>query len=347
MKKPKIFISYCHEDHALKSQLDRHLNSLKISNIVDVWYDGLIQPGDEWEKAIDDQLNEADIVLLLISVNFINSKYCYSVELKKAMERHENGTTRVVPIILSHCYWENQPFAKFQALPSKARPISSFPDRDEAYFNIVNELHSSIKSINIPLRVTSNVEVPKIEHKRETDFIMPWREYYNQVNKIADFFSLCEYKPDFVFGITNGGLIAADLISRISFQNIPLFSLWADRLQMPTNYYSDPFNSPLLNAIKSNEKKIEILIIDDNISSGQTFVQTALFLKESVDKCHISYVPLFTKNKHFMNIKYMKQCLIWNHPTIRPILAPDFDPLIMHYTNYYEFPYGKGIKTIS
>jgi hypoxanthine phosphoribosyltransferase len=351
MKKPKIFISYCHADLDYKNKLDAHLTPLRHSDLVDVWFDGHIKPGDEWEKAIDDNINEADIILLLISIDFITSKYCYSIELKKAIERHENGTARVIPIIIRYCNWEHQLFAKFQVLPYQGKPVTSFSDKDEAFAQIVAEIHTSIKSSFIPIKDTRTVANPpqiiEKRYERDMEWIMPWREFTNQVNKISDFFSVCDYQPDFLFGISNGGLIAADLLSRQSFPNAPLFSLWADRTKMPNEYFSDIYNKPLIETIKSVDKKVEILVVDDNISTGQTFIQTALFLKNCIQHCHIAYVPLFTRNRNFEKIKYMQQCIIWNHKQVKPYLSDEFDVLNMHMTNYYEFPYGKGIKSIS
>jgi hypothetical protein len=70
--------------------------------------------------------------LLLVSIDFINSKYCYDIELEAAMERHSKGNAVVIPVILRSCFWHNTPFAKLQALPKDAKAISSWTDRDEA-----------------------------------------------------------------------------------------------------------------------------------------------------------------------------------------------------------------------
>ena len=85
----EIFYSYAHEDEALRKELEKHLTSLQRQGIIAGWHDRLISAGTEWEHQIDSHLNTAGIILLLISASFIASKYCYSIEMKRALERHE------------------------------------------------------------------------------------------------------------------------------------------------------------------------------------------------------------------------------------------------------------------
>ncbi len=131
--KLKIFLSYSHEDEAMKVQLDKNLIMLKRSDKIDVWQDRKIMAGDVWDESIANALASADIILLLISVDFNNSQYIWDKELKVALERHERNETRVIPVILRTCEWSEMPYAKLQALPTGAKPISSFSDADAAY----------------------------------------------------------------------------------------------------------------------------------------------------------------------------------------------------------------------
>ena len=139
-RKLKIFISYAHEDEAMKNDLDKHLISLKRSDKIDVWQDRMLMAGTEWDSTIKKELEEADIILLLISVDFISSQYIWDKELKTALQKHENGTARIIPVILRECDWQDMPFAKLQALPTGAEPVSRFPDKDQAYTNIAKEI---------------------------------------------------------------------------------------------------------------------------------------------------------------------------------------------------------------
>jgi hypothetical protein len=90
----------------------------------------------EWKMEIDENLESAEIVLLLVSADFLASDYCYDVELKRALDRHKKGELVVIPIILRPVDFEDSPFAKLQALPTDARPVTSWPDRDEAWLNV-------------------------------------------------------------------------------------------------------------------------------------------------------------------------------------------------------------------
>ncbi len=96
------------------------------------WYDRKIPPGSEWRNQIDGKLQSAHVILLFMSPDFIKSKYCYEVEGKAALLRHQAGEARVIPIILRPCAWEKTPFGFLQALPKDAQPISRWVDRDEA-----------------------------------------------------------------------------------------------------------------------------------------------------------------------------------------------------------------------
>lgn len=134
--KLKIFLSYAHEDEQMKTELDRALIMLKRSDKIDVWQDRQLLAGQEWDDSIKKELAEADIILLLISVDFNNSKYIWEKELAMAMDRHAKGEVRVIPVILRSCEWSEMPYAKLQALPTGAVPVNKFADKDEAYTNI-------------------------------------------------------------------------------------------------------------------------------------------------------------------------------------------------------------------
>lgn len=135
-KKLNIFLSYAHEDEAMKIQLDKNLIMLKKSDKINVWQDRQILAGMEWDETIAKELQGADIILLLISVDFNNSQYIWDKELKFAMERHQKKEVRVIPIILRTCEWGEMPYAKLQALPTGAKPINTFADKDEAYTDV-------------------------------------------------------------------------------------------------------------------------------------------------------------------------------------------------------------------
>lgn len=107
----------------------------------------MIGAGTEWEGAITRQLNEARVILLLISADFIQSKYCYDVEMARALERHDQREALVVPIILRAVSLKGTPFAKLQALPRDAKPIVTWPDRDTAFVDVTDGLRNTIQDL--------------------------------------------------------------------------------------------------------------------------------------------------------------------------------------------------------
>ena len=114
----KVFVSYSHIDKELKDQLVRHLRPLEHENLIEVWVDHQIKAGDDWDKEISKKLSQADIVLTLISIDFINSKYCYDIELEKALERESDRESTVIPVILRSCLCTKSPLGRLKALPT-------------------------------------------------------------------------------------------------------------------------------------------------------------------------------------------------------------------------------------
>src|SRR5947209_2666795 len=119
----KIFLCYAREDEPLLNKLKSHLRPLQREGLIEVWYDRDISAGTDWETEIKQHLNTAQIVLLLVSPDFMDSDYCYGKEMQWALERHVKGEAKVIPIILEYVYWQVEPLRKLQALPSDAKPI--------------------------------------------------------------------------------------------------------------------------------------------------------------------------------------------------------------------------------
>lgn len=137
---PRLFYSYAHEDESLRDELAKHLKLLERQGVLASWHDRSIEAGTDWDQTIAQQLLDADIILLLVSVDFLASDYIWSQELKVALERHENGEARVIPIILRPTDWTTAPFSHLQALPRDARPVTDWPDRDAAFTSIARAL---------------------------------------------------------------------------------------------------------------------------------------------------------------------------------------------------------------
>ncbi|RCJ15846.1 hypothetical protein A6S26_05965 [Nostoc sp. ATCC 43529] len=143
----KVFFSYSHKDEALRDELATHLIMMKRQGVIEAWHDRQISAGTEWANAIDENLEVADIILLLVSANFLASNYCYDTEMKRAMERHETRQARVIPIILKPSDWNGAPFGKLQALPKNALPITKWQDQDEAFLNVAQGIRRVVEEI--------------------------------------------------------------------------------------------------------------------------------------------------------------------------------------------------------
>jgi len=142
----EVFFSYSHNDEDLRDRLEIHLAMLKRDGTIETWHDRRITAGDEFAGVIDGRIETADLILLLVSADFLNSRYCYDVEMKRAMERHAAGEARVIPIILRHCDWHPAPFGKLQAAPKDGKPIVSWPDLDEAFVDVVRQIRGALPS---------------------------------------------------------------------------------------------------------------------------------------------------------------------------------------------------------
>jgi hypothetical protein len=122
-----LFISYSHRDDAWRAKLETHLAMLKRSGVFRVWHDRKIGAGREWAGEIDNALEQADVILLLVSADFLDSDYCHDRELRRALERHRQGVACVVPVILRACDWHSSALGPLEAIPRDGRPIDGYP----------------------------------------------------------------------------------------------------------------------------------------------------------------------------------------------------------------------------
>ncbi|MCY6489471.1 TIR domain-containing protein [Leptolyngbya sp. GGD] len=136
----KLFISYSHKDENLREKLNTHLKLLERQGVIGTWHDRMIPLGTEWAEEIDKNLNTADLILLLVSADFLASDYCYEKEMRRAIELHDQKIARVIPVILRSCDWESAPFGKLQGLPTVTgggiKPVTKWDDEDEVFTEI-------------------------------------------------------------------------------------------------------------------------------------------------------------------------------------------------------------------
>lgn len=142
----RIFVSYAHADEAYRKRLDAHLAPLDREGLIAVWHDRMISPGTVWTANIDDNLSSADIVLLLVSADFVASDYCVKKEMLIAMQRHHTGDACVIPIFIRPTDFGRMPFAALQGLPRDAKPVSQWADADEAWLDVAKGIRRAVEA---------------------------------------------------------------------------------------------------------------------------------------------------------------------------------------------------------
>ena len=143
----KLFCSYSHRDEHLRDELAKHLKLLERQGLIESWHDRRIGAGEVWKEEIDRNLSEADIILLLISADFLASDYCFDIEMKAALERHAAAKAVVIPIILRPVDWHATPFSGLQALPKNGKPVTTFDNLDIAFEQVATSIRAAIEKV--------------------------------------------------------------------------------------------------------------------------------------------------------------------------------------------------------
>lgn len=146
-RKVRLFYSYAHEDERFRKRLVQHLSTLENNGLIEGWDDREIVPGDEWAGEINENLEKAEIILFLVSPAFMASRYSQGIEVKRAMELHEAGRARVIPVILRAVDWTIAPFGKLQALPKEGKPVTRWQDRDDAFLDVALGIRRVVEEI--------------------------------------------------------------------------------------------------------------------------------------------------------------------------------------------------------
>ena len=143
----KLFFSYSHKDEQLRNELETHLALLKRQGVISSWHDRRITAGSAIDQMISSELEASQIILLLISANFLASDYCYEKELSRALEKHENKSAAVIPVILHPCDWHSAPFGQLRASPTDGKPVSTYANQHEAFSIIAKDVREATKFI--------------------------------------------------------------------------------------------------------------------------------------------------------------------------------------------------------
>lgn len=152
----KIFFSYSHKDETLRDELEKHLSILKRQGLIETWHDRQIGAGNNFSDNISSNLEAADIILLLVSADFLDSDYCYDVEMTRAMERNECGDAVVIPVILRPCSWHKAPFGKILAATKDGKPITKYPTLDDGFLEVASAIEVAVGKLK-PYGLVENI----------------------------------------------------------------------------------------------------------------------------------------------------------------------------------------------
>ncbi|MBH2020489.1 MAG: toll/interleukin-1 receptor domain-containing protein [Burkholderiales bacterium] len=156
----KLVFSYAHADEALRNELEKHLSPLRRMGLIEEWHDRRIVAGERFAREIDKNFADAQVILLLVSPDFIHSDYCYDIEMTGALARDERGEAVVIPVILKPCHWTELPFGKLQAATKNGKPIVHFPSHDDGFYEVVGSIKRAVASLGEKSRQSHAAAVP-------------------------------------------------------------------------------------------------------------------------------------------------------------------------------------------
>lgn len=144
-----VFCSYSHKDEKFLKKMITHLSILKRQGVIKEWWDGEIGAGEEWQQEIDEHLEAADIILLLVSADFIASDFCWGKEMTRALDRHDAGAALVIPVVLRPVDWQGgAPFSRLQALPKDGKAITLWSNREIAWVEVAKGIRKKAEQLS-------------------------------------------------------------------------------------------------------------------------------------------------------------------------------------------------------
>jgi WD40 repeat protein len=248
-----VFFSYAHADERFKNTLEKQLSLLKHQGYIVGWNDRDIQAGEEWEQEIDSRLKTAQIILLLISPDFMASDYCYSVEMTEAMKRYQAGEARVIPIILRPTDWQGAPFSKLQALPTDAKAITRWENRDEAFLNVVQGIRNVVQAFRTQQDHTKSREPFRVDWGEALDT----GQFYGREEELSNLKQwIVDEHTRLVAIVGIGGMGKSSLVGTLVEQVKENF----DYVLWRSLYNAPPLRSILQNCIRffSSQRAIEL-----------------------------------------------------------------------------------------
>lgn len=182
----RVFVSYSHADEAERVRLDVHLAPLAREGLIDLWCSRIIAPGSDWQRDIENEIEHADIVILLVTADFVASAYCFEKELATALRRHREGGVRIVPVLVKPVDFAHMPFGRFQALPRDLRPISTWDDADVAWLEVAHGVRELVEDIYRSRTVFPNQRNGSRDEADKSSLGRQLSDYYGASSCVVD-----------------------------------------------------------------------------------------------------------------------------------------------------------------
>lgn len=345
----KLFYSYCHEDETFRDDIEKHLAVLRKKNLIREWHDRKILPGSKWEGEIETHMRSSQIILLLISSDFLASSSCEE-EIERSLQLSEDRGVTVIPIVLRPCSWQDdERIGELQVLPTDGKAVEDWPSRDKAFLNIFEGIKDVVKSMEFKVQPDFRSKVTQIEfisqNKEDIElddiFVFPNIIYLTERRnyRILRLEGLWKAGNRVILkGEERSGktIICRKLFLECVSKNIPVVMLQGEEIRSPKNHdllIENSFNRQFYgDYIQWKKRKDKTIIIDNfNFDSRMEFVE---FAEEHFDHIFIStskddYLSYFRDQKKFANYGLL---------TIGPFKRSQQENLIKHWKSLGNHP---------
>lgn len=204
----EVFCSFAKADTSCLKQLEHHLSLLQRRGMIATWHSHQINAGDDRQAEIDAHLNTSHLILLLISPDFLASDYCYEKEMQQALQQHEAGRARVIPILLRPVDWQGAPFAHLQVLPTTGKAITTWSNRDAGWADVAQGIRQAVEEL---------LHNESVSDKKRSQRRPPFPPVWNVPYRFSFFFTGREHVVEELFTTFtsphSAGLIPAQALS--------------------------------------------------------------------------------------------------------------------------------------
>ena len=170
----QVLLLYTHKDARFRDDLMASLIPLERQGLIMFYEERIITPGTEWAAEMNKRLASTQLILLLISPDFLASDYVWSNELKHILRRAKAGEILVIPIIVRAADWHNSPYGMFRPLPSNEVPVHAWTSRDEAYVDIAQGIQTAVEAFNLRRQERPRSEPDTAQTKQKASATNRW-----------------------------------------------------------------------------------------------------------------------------------------------------------------------------